>query len=81
MKEAYNANQTKNIPKQPYDTTVRRGEHYADKTIESEGNVEIRGIKYYQRIFTDGSAELVRYNETTKMWAILCFPSEEKKSV
>ena len=81
MKEAYNANQTKNIQQQPYDTTVRRGEHYADKTIESESNVKIRGINYYQRIFTDGSAELVRYNEATKMWAILCFPSEDKKGV
>jgi hypothetical protein len=40
--------------------------------------VEIRNIKYYQRVFTDGSAELVRYNKETKMWAILCFPCEDK---
>jgi len=63
----------------PYNpATVMRGNLYADKIIESEGNVEIRGIQYYQRIYTDGCAELVRYNSRTKMWAVLCFPSESK---
>jgi hypothetical protein len=80
MQRAYNENhdKTKKFQEQPYDATIRRSEHYADKNIESEGNVEIRGIKYYQRIFTDGCAELVRYDADAKMWAILCFPSEDK---
>ena len=59
-------------------STVMRGRMYAGKIIESESNVEIRGINYYQRIFTDGNAELVRYNSDTKMWAVLCFPAQEK---
>jgi hypothetical protein len=60
-----------------YDSaTTPRSNYYMDRTIESEGNVEVRGIKYYQRTYTDGCAELVRYNTDTKMWAMLCFPNE-----
>ena len=65
---------------EPYNPSTMRSELYADKAIAIEGNVEIRGIKYYQRIFTDGCIELVRYNEKTKMWAVLCFPNEDKAS-
>jgi hypothetical protein len=63
-----------------YPSTVIRSAFYADKTIAEEGNVDIRGVNYYQRIFSDGCAELVRFNEKTKMWAVLCFPNEDKAS-
>jgi len=56
---------------------IPRSKSYADKAIESEGNVEMNGKGYYQRVYTDGCVELVRYEGKTKMWAILCFPSAE----
>jgi hypothetical protein len=65
---------------EPYMLTTVRSDLFADKTTASEGNTEIRGTKYYQRVFTDGCVELVRYCGKTKMWAILCFPSEDKAS-
>jgi hypothetical protein len=67
-------------PFEPYPSTTMRSDLYADKTIAIEGNIEINGKKYYQRIFTDGCTELVRYNSKTKMWAVLCFPNEDKAS-
>jgi hypothetical protein len=63
-----------------YPSTVIRSELFMDKIIAVEGNTEIMGKKYYRRIFTDGCTELVRFNEKTKMWAVLCFPNEDKAS-
>ena len=57
--------------------TTPRSDDYEDRTIKSEGNVERNEIKYYQRLFTDGCAELARYDIKTKRWMILCFPNED----
>jgi hypothetical protein len=65
-------------PFEPDPATAMRGELYADKTIAVEGNIEIMGDIYYRRVFTDGCTELVRYNGKTKMWAVLCFPNEDR---
>ena len=61
-----------------YKDTVPRGDTYADKMIEAEGNVTIHMTRYYRRLFTDGCNELVRYDVKAMMWSILCFPNEDK---
>ena len=49
-----------------------RSEDYLDKTIVETGFILIEGIYYYKRIFSDGCAELVRYDQNLKKWVILC---------
>lgn len=50
-----------------------RSGDYSDKTIVETGFILIRGTYYYKRIFSDGCAELVRYDQNAKKWVILCF--------
>ena len=50
-----------------------RSKHYADKDVKSEACVRLNDKVYYRRIFTDGSAELVRFDEQCKRWVVLCF--------
>lgn len=50
-----------------------RSEDYLDKTIVETGFMLIKGIYYYKRVFSDGCAELVRYDQDFKKWVILCF--------
>lgn len=48
-------------------------EENADKAIVDQGYVRIRNIRYYMRKFDDGSAELVRFDESAKKWVFLMF--------
>ena len=40
------------------------------------GYIFIGGIYYYKRIYHDGCAELVRYDESVRKWIILCFTNK-----
>lgn len=52
---------------------IPRSDEYIDKTIKETGYIIIRGIYYFKRIFTDGCAELVRFDWNTQKWAFFCF--------
>jgi hypothetical protein len=51
--------------------------HHKDKTVASERQTVIRGTAYTERLFTDGSAELVRYDTHGRIWVFLCFPNTD----
>jgi hypothetical protein len=54
-----------------------RSAQFEDKTIFVEHYIIMRGLTYYMRLFSDGSSEFVRYDETAKKWVFLCFPPEK----
>jgi len=54
-----------------------RSEKFKDKTVAAEGYVTIRGRSFYKRIFTDGCAELTRFDDKTEKQVFLCFPGEQ----
>lgn len=56
-----------------FEEAIPRSEEYADKTIVETGFMCIRGTYYFKRIFSDGCAELVRYDQSAEKWVILCF--------
>lgn len=45
----------------------------ADKIIKDQGYASFRGTRYYKRVFSDGSAELIRYDFGIGKWIVLCF--------
>lgn len=53
--------------------SIPRSEDYMDKIIVETGYIMIRGTYYFKRIFSDGCAELVRYDHNAERWVILCF--------
>ena len=55
------------------ETIIPRSEEYINKIIIETGFLLIRGTYYYKRIFSDGCAELVRYDWNAKKWVVLCF--------
>lgn len=55
-----------------------RGKHFDGYKVFTERFVIIRGAVYYMRVFKDDSMELSTYDEKSKKWIYLCFPSEPK---
>jgi hypothetical protein len=51
-----------------------RSSRFKELTVFTERAVKMQGDGYYMRVFENGSAEFVRYDETTKKWVFLCFP-------
>ena len=51
----------------------------AHLTVFSEAYVQMRGKKYYLRVFYDGSCEFVRYDTPANKWVYLCFPPDTEK--
>ena len=47
-----------------------------DEDPVETGYIFIGGIYYYKRIYNDGCAELVRYDESAQKWIILCFTNK-----
>jgi len=52
---------------------IPRSAEYKGKRITREGYSTIRGTRYYKRVFSDGSAELTRYDMPNEKWVHLCF--------
>lgn len=52
---------------------ILRSKVYKNKTIKAQNFITIMGTRYFKRIFTDESVELVRFDLTSKKWVILCF--------
>ena len=50
-----------------------RSDYHAGKEIKEERNVLLNGTSYLRRIFTDDSAELVRFDTDSGKWVVLCF--------
>jgi len=59
---------------------IPRSRLYKDKTIEVEGFSTVKGTLYFKRVFTDKSAELIRYDQTIGKWVILCFLAKPQNS-
>lgn len=55
------------------ESIIPRSSDYMDKEITETGFILINGTCYYQRTFSDGCAELVRFDQTVHKWVILCF--------
>lgn len=54
---------------------VPRSKDYQNKKIVKESMIEIKGTRYYKRVFFDGSVELVRYDYVSEKWVFLLFTS------
>jgi hypothetical protein len=53
-----------------------RSIYHKDKEVKKEGNIILHGKRYFQRIFADGSTELVQYNARGGKWVIQCFQGD-----
>lgn len=62
------------------ETIIPRSPDYMDKTISQTGFILIHGTYYYKRVFSDGCAELVRYDQNVQKWVILCFTNIKEKT-
>jgi len=56
--------------------TPPRSRYHRDKQVKSEGNILLHGKRYFRRVFTDGSAELVQFNARGGKWVIQCFQGD-----
>lgn len=52
---------------------IPRSDDYKDKMIVEIGFILIRDTQYFKRVFSDGCAELVRFDNRVSRWMILCF--------
>lgn len=52
---------------------VPRSNEYKDKEIKNQSIVDIKGTRYYKRVFFDDSVELIRYDYAIKKWVFLLF--------
>ena len=52
---------------------VPRSQEYMAKEIKSQGYTIIKGTRYFKRVFSDDSVELVRYDYDTEKWVFLLF--------
>jgi len=56
------------------DSPPPRSRYFKDALTVIEKNVRIGGVRYLMRKFGCGGTELVRYDEPSGKWAVLCFP-------
>ena len=47
-----------------------------EKIIVEQDYVFLMGVRYLRRVFSDNSAELIRYDEAAKLWVILEFDGD-----
>ena len=58
------------------ESIIPKSDKYWDEDPVETGYILISGIYYYKRIYSDGCAELVRYDESVQKWIILCFTNK-----
>jgi len=54
-----------------------RSAYFKNAVVKSEGNVQVGDNRYLMREYECGGAELVRFDEPSGKWAVLCFPNTE----
>ena len=52
---------------------VPRSNEYKNKEIKNQCYVDIKGTRYFKRVFFDDSVELVRFDYTLNKWVFLLF--------
>ena len=55
---------------------IPRSNQFSRAKIKSYGKMQKEQTDYSYIAFSNGDAELSRYDEKTKRWSILCFPSK-----
>lgn len=58
----------------PPETSFSQG-----KTLIEKCNILLNNKSYIKRIYDDGSAELIRYDEEQHKWACLCFRASDEQ--
>ena len=58
-----------------------RSKRNENKELVSESFETVHGQEYLQRVYADGTGELVRYDEEAGMWSVLSFPATVESGI
>lgn len=62
-----------NLTPESYTNEVPRSQEYKDKQIIEQRYANVKGTRYFMRVFFDGTAELARFDYALNKWIFLLF--------